>query len=644
MIPRIMPRLIASLAVVGTLLVLSGCPENASDIVESPSAPSQDFPVAGAYVEPVGSYSVERVPVLFDTALADAFARSVPGNDPFYLSAARGDPADGTAYGPGWKFSGADRNAATDPRLPVLTEDGAALDPDWGFVIGDPAEIGAPDHNPYTEDVITGLQPNATYVVGFARLGTNINGALDQGQAALGQVVDQPDELVYVGGAPAGDPAVEMTYPTWIPFQADANPYVLGYFSTDAGGEGGFDVIIDNSGGDLYSTDSGDPSDADFDKSLVARNDDTPTTFPRYNYLIIFEGPAADAADAADNPQAMRIQLGQDFLASNGAMINNAYAPFPTQISPDVISGAPGYLGARPDSLQATFSNLEELTGGSVYEGWLVNPGTGSAAPATGTYYKIKLVPIIDDVTGEVIGVSQDTVETVPGTSSFVGGNEEDGYLHSLVVSDATLGSGADSVGLNTHLTLTITSSPGAALPEARPFWLQYTDQKGTAGDYSDDEFFLSGPTSFGNFDAANPVNSRAYSGEGQGLGGVREDVLSVDVINMSRPPVGYSLVGWLVRLNGETFRLPDITSPPPDYSSLVNADVEALEGVVTQTGILNANIRVVEGEAGIIIGEFFDFVISLEPKAGLPGLGPTPVQIGEIPEVVRKRAEPEGS
>jgi len=643
MTSRIVRRSIASLALVGTFLVFGGCTERASEIITTPSSPSQDFPVAGAYVEPAGSFSIERVQVLFDTAQADAFARAVPGNDPFYLSAARGDPEDGTYYGPGWKFSGFDRNATTDPRLPVLTEDDAAMDPDWGFVIGDPAEIGAPDHNPYTEDVITGLQPSATYVVAFARLGTTVNGALDQGQAALGEVVSQPDQLVYVGGAPAGDPSVEMLYPTLIPFQANANPYVLGFFSTDAGGEGSFDVIIDNSGGELYSTDSGDPSDADFDKSLVARNDDTPTTFPRYNYLIIFEGPATDAADAADNPQAMRIQLGQDFLAGSGAMINNAYAPFPTQIPPDEVAQGPGYLGARPDSLQATFSNLEELTGGSVYEAWIVNPGTASATPATGTYYKIELVPVVDDVTGEVIDFDEDTVETVTGTSSFVGGDAGYGSLHSLVVSDATLG-GADSIGLNTHVTLTIIDSPGSALPDARPFWFQYTDQNGTPPDYSDDSFFMEGPTSFGNFDAANPASSRVYSGEGQGLGGVREDVLSIDVTNLSRPPVGYSLVGFLVPLEGDPYLLPDVTGPPPDYTSLVNADVEAVDVVVTETGIIGANVRVIEGEVGIVIGDYFNFVLSLEPKAGLPGLGSIPVQSGEIPEVVRQRAEPEGS
>ena len=66
------------------------------------------------------------------------------------------------------------------------------------------------------------------------------------------------------------------------------------------------------------------------------------------------------------------------------------------------------------------------------------------------------------------------------------------------------------------------------------------------------------------------------------------------------------------------------------------------MDPVVTATGILNANARVVEGEAGILIGDYFNFILSLEPKAGLPGLGPIPVQSGEIPEVVRQRAEPE--
>ncbi len=637
MTSRIVPRLIASLAVVGTLLLLSGCPENASDIVESPSSPSQDFPVAGAYVEPVGSYSVDRFSILFDTTLADAFGRSVAGTRGTY----------GQVQGPGaWDFDGHWRNGSTDPRLPALIDEDATA-PE-GFVIADPNWYGG--HNPWflTEDPFENLDPSATYILAFVKYDLKVNAELDAAAAALGEPITQPDELILSAeGAPKGDPLSNIEPYADIFAQANANPFVLGHITTDASGEAYMDVLIDpfTELGEqvFYADDTGDPPDASFDSAIVARSDDVPTSLPRYNYLVLFKGQAATAGEVLGLPQVMRLQIGTDFLQT-GAAVNNGYPPFPLLIPADEISEAPGYLGARADSLQATFSNLEELAGGSVYEGWLVNPGTGSAAAATGTYYKIKLVPIVDDVTGEVIGLDQDTVETVPRTSSFSGGNEEDGFLHSLVVSDATLGGGADSVGFNTHLTLAITSSPGTALPDARPFWFQYTDQNGTADDYADDEFFLSGPTSFGNFDAANPVNSRAYSGEGQGLGGVREDALSVDVINMSRPPVGYSLVGWLVRLNGESFRLPDVTGPPPDYSSLVNADVEAIEGVVTQTGILNANFRVVEGEAGIVIGEFFNFVISLEPKAGLPGLGPTPVQIGEIPEVVRKRAEPEGS
>jgi hypothetical protein len=304
-----------------------------------------------------------------------------------------------------------------------------------------------------------------------------------------------------------------------------------------------------------------------------------------------------------------------------------------------VFSDAPGFLGARPDSLQVTFSNLEELAGGSVYQSWLVNPGTGGAVPAVGTYYRIELVPIIDPVTEEVIGFDQDTVETVPGTSSFVGGNSGDGFLHALVVSDATLAAG-DSVGLYTHLTLTITDAPGSSLPDARPFWFQYTDQGGTPDDFSDDGFFLAGATSFGNFDAAAPASSRVFSGEGQGLGGVREGVLSVDMRRLSRPPVGYSLVGWLRRLDGEVVRLPEITGPPPEYVSLADADIEAVEGVVTDTGILDANFRVDSESAGIDFTQALEFLITLEPKAGIPAIGPIPVQVGVIPESVRRGTE----
>ena len=332
----------------------------------------------------------------------------------------------------------------------------------------------------------------------------------------------------------------------------------------------------------------------------------------------------------------MRFQVGVDIDAS-GAPVSNGLAPLPiAAATPDELLLAPGGAG-KPDSLDVTFNNLEALAGGAVYESWLVNPLTGGMVLASGTYNRIKIIAERDPITGDIVSTRDSVVETIAGASSFVGGNQEDGFRHQLVISDNSLGGGpSESVGLHTDLVLTVASSPGGTTPsEARPLWITYTDQNGTPNDPFDDLFLSPGVTSFGNFNVMDASLSRTYSGEGLGLGGVREDVLSVDLTRLSRPPVGYQVVGWLVREDGTAFRLPDITGPLPDAVSLVDADVEAPEGLVTANGILDANFRVVATEAGIQFSDFITFLVTLEPKLGDPGLGPIPVQIGALPEIV---------
>lgn len=623
-------RFVGLVVAAGTVSLLSGCPESAIDITESASDPSQDFSVASSYAEPDGSFTLGEFAILFDTTVSDAFARSIPGTRGTF----------GLVYGSGvWDFDGQWRNGSTDQRLPALTDDDAAA---GDLVIIDGSFFGFSAFNPYFNDgQFENLDPGTTYTVAFVKYELRVNGELDAAAAALGQPITQPDELILSpDGTPKGDPTFNIEPFADIFAQADANPFVLGQLTTNASGSVDMDVLIDafTATGEavFYQDITGEPADASFDSAIVARSDDVPTSLPRYNYLVLFKGEAATAADVLGLPQALRLQIGTDFLES-GEAVNNGYPPFPEQIPADELSGAPGFLGARPKSMQATFGHLEALADGAMYEAWLANPITGSVIPATGTYYRIQLVPIIDDVTGEVIGFEEDTVATVQGTNRFVGGNDE--FRHALAVSDATLGGGAtDSVGFHTYLMLTIAESPGGAEPAAaRPFWLQYTDQNGTPDDLGDDVFFLSGKPSFGYFELANPAASRTYSGEGNGLGGVRFDpngsVVSVDMRNLSRPPVGYVLAGWLERVDGTTFRMPDVTGPPPDFVDLVDADVQLVENLVTPNGVLDANFRVVTSEAGIDLTEFRRFLITLEPKAGLESRGPILVQVGDLPE-----------
>lgn len=627
-------RLVALLVAVGTVPLLGGCPESAIDITGSPSDPSQDFSVASSYTQLQGSFSLGEFAILFDTTVADAFARGTG-----VLGTYNADNAFGFGA---YSLAGFARNASTDPRLPALDDPDAAVGDFCVLGSGAFSGVGEGAWDLYCD--VRGLKPTTRYTVMLVRYSLAVNAELDAAAAALGQPITQPDELTVLGSNPQGYPTTLCDFSDLTPVIRDANPFVLGFVDTDGAGDAVIDCIPWSEPGDpTWWRNDADEFPAGVEDSIPfgpnTGADGIDPAIPSFNYLVLVEGQGDAGNPVPPGPPAMRWQVGNDITASNVG-INNAIAPFPEQIPADELSGAPGFLGARPESMQATFGHLEALAGGAMYEAWLANPGTGSAIPATGTYYRIELVPVIDDVTGEVIGFEEDTVETVQGTNRFVGGNEE--FLHALAVSDATLGGGAaDSVGFHTHLLLTIAESPGGVEPTAaRPFWLQYTDQNGTPDDFSDDQFFLSGETNFGNFELASPETSRLYSGEGNGLGGVRfdpgGDVVSVDMRNMSRPPVGYSLVGWLQRADGTTFRLPDITGPAPDYVSLVNADVELTEGVVTSNGVLDANFRVVTGEAGIdSLAVFRRFLITLEPKAGLAERGPILVQVGNLPERV---------
>jgi hypothetical protein len=275
------------------------------------------------------------------------------------------------------------------------------------------------------------------------------------------------------------------------------------------------------------------------------------------------------------------------------------------------------------------------LTGGAAYEAWLVNPNTGNSIPAVGTYNRIELTAEVDPVTGETTGFTEEIVETVPNTASFVGGNSGDGIQHQLIISDNTLPAD-DTLGLYNYLVLTLTGSPGgSSLPEAQDFWFQFTDQNGTPANFFDDRFIDAGTTTFGRFDSADPSASIPYGADGGGLGAFRGDILSVDLSSISRPPLGYVYVGWLVRPDGSAIRLPDITGPPPERVSLVNADVTLEPGLVTSKGILEANLRLDASELGADFSEFTRFVLTLEPKSGEAGMGFIPTHAGNVPDVI---------
>lgn len=611
-------RLLRTVPLVGLVLASVGCPEDTARITEQPSAASQEFPITGSFVSPSGTFALNRFRLaVFDTSVANALGTRTPGNRSFYVTPL-------LFGGGGWDLSALARNSTTDPRLPAIADADAGVSAGAArIVILDPAGVcGAecPFHNPFTNGAtLTGLTPSTQYIVALFRYGITINGQLDASLIATGQPLDTPDQLTPVSGTPGGDPNVEIiAFPTIVPLVPDANPMVLGNFTSSATGTGAFDVVVD--GTDVLYTDiSANPPEAAFDSTLVARDDDVQTTFPRYNYLVIIEGPATDAADAADNPQVLRFQMGQDFLASTGAPVNNGYVPFPAgAFTEGQLVAAPGGAG-KTDSMTVTFNAnsvelLDTVAHPRRYEAWLVDAGSGAAIPAVGTYRRLQGATV---------------VEEVPGTNTWAGG---EAFSHRLILSDAGLGGGAaDSLVFYSHVVLTIDDSPGdATMAAVRPFWAWY-DNRGDPGTLFDDVFSPQGTTTrFGRLNLANPVASVPFGGQGAGEGSVREGILNIDLAALSRPPLGYVYAAWL--LGPDTVQLPDITGPLPQAQSLVDADENTIPGLVTENGILDANFRLDSNAAMIDLSLYGTFRVTLEPKVGASKMSATRTLTGTPP------------
>lgn len=662
MTPHGVRQWMARLGVIGgTAVLLAGCPESADQLATDGSQPSWDSPVASNYVAPLGPFSSgDFVLAAFDPTLSDdAFSR---GGEPlgYNFSPAR------------YLLDPGARNSSNDPRLPALGGTGAEAvsanqcrfgDGDfWG---------GANGWDFYC--FLEGLQPNTDYSVLLVRYSLTVNGELDTQEQLLDGTITQPDQLSLLGGTPGGYPTEACDFdpgrPTFtVGVTGDQNPLNMGYVTTDGAGALVFDCLV-GSGGFWSAGALADPAEAPF-----APNAQSSFDLPRYNYVLIVEGTGTAADPVPAGPVVMRFQVGVDIDAS-GTPIPNGLAPLPdAAATDDELLFAAGGAG-RPGAVSATYNNLEALAGGAQYQAWLVNPLTGAFVPAVGTYNLIKIIAERDPITGEVISTTDEIVETTYGVTSFVGGNESDeegvGYRHQLAVNDTSMPGGAeDLVGLYTHMVLTIADVPATSnMPDSRPWWFMYTDQNGTPDDFFDDTFIESGDQSFGNFDITNPSGSRLYSGEGQGTVGFREDEFISEMTRLSRPPVGFQLVGWLVDAEGTAYALPELTGPPPDRVSLANTDVEDVPDITTDNGLLEAYFQGFQDdlggatwydanpatpscpagevvnpdrtETGLIGSDLRFFYITLEAKLGAPGLGYIPVQVADVPERVTK-GEPE--
>jgi hypothetical protein len=536
------------------------------------------------------------------------------------------------------------RNATTDPRLPALQSTTAQLP--GRFIIGDPSSGGATHWwNLWTATAtgssfapITGLKPNTTYTIGFFRYGLQVNGEVDHIQAARGLPITQPDQLVLVGGTPGGDPTVDL----WYTNEADvfpvvnANPFILGRFTTNAQGQAILDMWLSafTEGGTkvLYSGGGGNPPAGAMDSALVARNDAVVTTLPRYNYLVIMEGSATTAAAAAALPQVLRAQIGADLDPTGSAVTPNAYAPFPTAMTQAQLLQGPGVAG-QVSSLRVTLSNLAQLAG-ATYQFWLVNDVTGEAVSVPVNWRTTAPNPDPDIAT-------RVPADSAAGVRTF---NSRGDWVHTIEVNDSIAGR---AIGTFTHAMISIEGAEAAQPSSSQPLWVRYTDMKGAVDAPLTWTFISPGTVNFGTFNLGNSPLVFQPRGAARGWfwGTDPGDEFRVQYRDLNRPPVGFMYEGWMLPEGGRgaAFSVGELTTTGEDgFASLRDVDINANIGqYVREDRILTALQRLQVGQ--ILNGNPWhveEYHLKLVPKTrSTADVPPYTILGGPIPDAVSQRA-----
>lgn len=464
---------------------------------------------------------------------------------------------------PAWVLEGKLRNATDDPRLPALASTTAR----WGrfAVIGGSAGFHGVEnsYNFYAE--ITGLKPETDYTLMFVRYGLEVRGELDALNILTDRPADTPDSLFVLGGTPGGTPDYFCDFivedaPT---ATANANPFVIGYFTTNETGTATIDCVIFD-GGIWYTTDNSPPENQavlPFGGNRFAAFD-----LPAYNYIVIVEGRGTASNPVPNGPAVARVQMGVDLDAS-GNPIPNAMAPFPTEALP------PATLA------ELQFRNATPLAPGQVYQFWAVNSSTGAASRITGDLRRY-------EPSGAVVQ------DSALGVSEYAGG----GGVNDLNVFTATTATTELAFGEFDQIVIAIGPSGGS-----QPGSLRFLDGRYTALPANASLRFAGG-----------------YSYGGAGNAYFFGDELRILLTNLPAPPRGYFYEAWLTGSSPRS--LGPILTPYPEYRSLENADETMQLGQL----IANAALVVNRAELGVSWADFDGVAITLSPKSiAAPGVVP---------------------
>lgn len=489
------------------------------------------------------------------------------------------------------------------------------------------------------------------FAVGLVRYAVQVNGLVDDLEILVNDgVVTQPDSLVLLGGAPAGYDTIQSDY--WMYNVADcltmlpnANPFILGHFKTgptvdpnDSGAN--FDGETD---ADYCYYSNGVWGDAGVASGVqpFAPNDFSSFDLPTYNYLVIWTYDTLTATIKWDEPW-LRAQIGND-IDLNGNPIPHGFAPFPTAPGRELSDfasyqdflGHPRVAGGAA-SMEMIVNNLKPLASGYAYQVWLYDEVEADAQRIDVTYV-LQLPDTLgfDDLGAPII----DWVD-VGDTAVVRSFDGAAGLRHVIIADRSDLLANGIEINRYSHAVITIGGSGDASpLESPAPAWYRYVSLNGTRDDLFDNQVFLSGAAQFGFIPDPELIENEVGW---QAFGAAKAQFLNVEgfavgLNRLARPPLGYYYAVWLANTeDGTTFGLGEITTPPPAFESLRDADIQTGE-YITETEIFEAGKWAEWADLPGDVSRYNAVAVTLEPKDGDPDVMSSLMFLGAIPKDLDK-------
>jgi hypothetical protein len=476
------------------------------------------------------------------------------------------------------------------------------------------------------------------FAVGLVRYATKVAGLVDHLEILTKNgVVTEPDTLIPLGGTLLGYPDIQSDHWQYsgddcLPMLADANPFIMGHFKTgptvdpkDAGAD--FDGETD---ADYSICSNGVWSDSDVltGQQPFADNDFTTFDLPAYNYLVWWAYDKDTGEIFWDQPWT-RFQIGND-IDLNGDPIPHGFAPFPTAPGRE-LSDFDSYAEFLADSrvaggaldLELTLYSLSELASGVEYQVWLFDDVESATARIDFTYTQ----QWPDTVGFDPLGLPIIEWNDVSAPATVSGFDGVVGNRHVIYASDAELASAGIVLNSFTHVVITIGANDADPNTAPAPVFYRFTEQNGTRDNLWDNAPVLAANTTIFGFIPELAQDDVGWTGFGSGLSQfLNEEGFSVGLERMARPPLGYYYAVWVKdNETGAYAGLGEITSPPPEFVPLYDADISTGDWV-TSGEILAAGKWALWNEEPLssfthcITSQVTDactVVVTLEPKDG---------------------------